>query len=61
MARAEISLSASRSASGVAGKADCWAISGSSLNLRMKRRSIQSFQRQTQPPLSTMPLRVPMA
>ena len=33
----------------------------SSLNLRMKRRSIQSFQRQTQAPSTTRPLRVPTA
>ena len=60
MARAEISLSAARSAIG-----DCacggFAISGSTLNLRMKRRSIQSFQRHTQAPWTTTPLRVPTA
>ena len=61
MAMAEISLSASRSANGGSATAGAGVISGSSLNLRMKRRSIQSFQRHTQSPSTTRPLRVPTA
>ena len=56
MAMAEISLSACRSAKG-GSAAGGVAISGSSLNLRMKRRSIQSFQRHTHAPSTTRPLR----
>ena len=37
------------------------AISGSSLNLRMKRRSIQSLRRHTQCPAKLTPLRAPTA
>jgi len=61
MAMAEISLSASRSANGGSATAGAGVISGSSLNLRMKRRSIQSFHRHTQSPSTTRPLRVPTA
>ena len=60
MAMAEISLSACRSAKG-GNDAGGAVMSGNSLNLRMKRRSIQSFQRHTQAPSATSPLRVPSA
>ena len=60
MAMAEISLSASRSANG-GSAAGATFISGRSLYLRMKRRSIQSFQRHTHEPSTTIPLRVPTA
>ena len=57
-AMAENSSAAALSASGEVGPRGASGISGSALNRRMKRRSMQSFQRQTQSPSTTRPLRV---
>ncbi len=60
MASAEMSAMAAASATGFFAR-DAAAMSGSSLNLRMKRRSIQSLSRHTQCPPKLTPLRAPTA
>ena len=61
MAMAEISLMAAWSAIAGIGAASGCAISGSSLNFAMKRRSMKSLSFQTQAPSKVKPLRAPSA